>query len=45
MQEIKEIRCPICKSKLVYFRIKTRTLVCRSCGNEHKKIEEKQSGS
>lgn len=31
--EGKPMKCPQCKSKLVYIRIKTQEGVCRACGN------------
>lgn len=35
-KETKKLKCSNCKSSLVYLRIKTKTLVCRTCGFETK---------
>jgi ribosomal protein L37AE/L43A len=35
--DTKTARCQECKSVMTYFRIKSKSYVCRSCGNEWKK--------
>jgi ribosomal protein L37AE/L43A len=35
--DTKTARCPECKSVMTYFRIRSKSYVCRSCGNEWKK--------
>lgn len=36
--KIEKIRCPVCKSTMVYFRLKTHELVCRTCNHIEKMV-------
>lgn len=40
METTKRIRCPKCDSTLCYLRIRTKMIICRSCGNISKLKEE-----
>lgn len=41
MDEDHKLRCEFCNSAFVYVRIKTKELICRSCGHIAK-IKEKE---
>ena len=33
-------QCPDCKCETVYYRLKSKTFICRRCGNEWNKKKE-----